>query len=126
MNEEIQKCEKDSKLKLKLLSNNLPRFKTKTTGTKYTPIAIRQEKPYVIYWLLKKYEKELTDSQIAKLVGSTKSTVSAIRNGTYREAITEAKSPIDIGLCTYETLQKAIDKNKRKKEKEEKEEKRNL
>ena len=94
--------------------------KTKTSGTKYTPIALRQEKPYAIYWLIKKYGEDLADYQIAKLVGSTKSTIDSIRNGTYREAITEGKSPMDVGLCSYEDLKKAIEKNRRKKEKLEK------
>lgn len=116
--EEISRCEKNLKSKLTLTSNNLPEMKIKTSGTKYTPISLRQEKPHAIYWLLKKYNNELSESQIAKLVGSTKSTVLAIKNGTFREAITEAKNPMDVGLCTYEDLQKALDKAKRKKERE--------
>jgi len=115
--DEIKKCEKDNKARLTLLENNLPDHKVKTQGTKYTPIALRQEKPYAIYWLIKKYGNELSDSQIAKLVGSTKSTINSIKNGTYREAITEAKSPMDVGLCTYDDLQKAIDKSRKRKEK---------
>ena len=71
-----------------------------------------------IYWLLKKYGNELSNAQIAKLIGSTKSTIEAIKKGTYREAITEAKSPMDVGLCTYSDLQKAIDKSRKKREKE--------
>ena len=54
---------------------------------------------------LKKYGNELSNAQIAKLIGSTKSTIEAIKKGTYREAITEAKSPMDVGLCTYQELE---------------------
>ena len=82
--------------------------------TKYTPISIRQDKPYAILWCIKKYPNELTDSQIAKLTSSTKNTVNAIRNGTYREAIFETKNPMDVGLCTYEELEKALNKTRKK------------
>ena len=113
--EEIDRCQKNSKEKLQLLKNNFPEHKTKTSGTKYTPISLRQEKPYAIYWLIKKYGSELSDSQIAKLIGSTKSTVDSIRNGTYRETINDGKSPMDVGLCTYDDLQKAVNKRKKSK-----------
>ena len=116
--DEIKKCENDSSARLKLISSevidNLPPRKK---DTKYTPISLRQEKPHAILWLIKRYPEELSDSQIAKLVGSTKSTINSIKNGTYREAITEAKSPMDVGLCTYDDLQKAIDKSRKRKEK---------
>ena len=110
---EISRCEKDTKTKLKLYKTELPEHKIKTSGTRYTPLALRQEKPYAAYWLIKKYGNELSDSQIAKLIGSTKSTVNSIRNSTYRETITDGKSPMDVGLCTYDDLQKAVNKRKK-------------
>jgi len=117
--EEIQKCEKNPSLKLQLISSsiieNLPPRKK---DTKYTPISLRQEKPHAILWLIKRYSDELSDSQIAKLTGSTKNTVDAIRKGTYREAILETKSPMDVGLCTYENLENAINKTRKKISKE--------
>tara|TARA_B100000949_G_C14092691_1_gene370689 strand:+ start:207 stop:746 length:540 start_codon:yes stop_codon:yes gene_type:complete len=116
--EEINRCQNKSKAKLNLTKNDLPEHKFKTSGTRYTPLALRQEKPRAIFWLTKKYGDELSDSQIAKLVGSTKSTIDSVRKGTYREAITEGRSPMDVGLCTYDDLQKAIDKSRRKKEKD--------
>ena len=76
---------------------------------------MRQDKPYAILWLIKKYPDEFNDSQIAKLTSSTKNTVNAIRNGVYREAIFETKNPMDIGLCTYEELEKALNKSRKKK-----------
>ena len=75
---------------------------------------MRQEKPYAILWLIKRYPEELTSSQIAKLTGSTKNTVDAVRNGTFREAILESKSPMDIGLCTYEELEKSLNRSRKK------------
>ena len=48
-----------------------------------------------------------------------KNTVEAIRNGTYREAVLESKSPMDTGLCTYQDLEKALNRAKNKKDKAE-------
>ena len=112
--EEITRCEDDSTAQLQLISSktidNLPPRKK---DTKYTPISLRQEKPYAILWLIKRYPIELSSSQIAKLTGSTKNTVDAIRTGTYREAILETKSPMDIGLCTYEELEKSLNRSRK-------------
>ena len=109
--EEIVRCENDSSSNLELISSevidNLPPRKK---DTKYTPISLRQEKPHAILWLIKRYSNELSDSQIAKLTGSTKNTVNSIRNGTYREAVLETKSPMDVGLCTYDELEKVLNK----------------
>ena len=113
--DEISRCENDSLSRLKLISSktidNLPPRKK---DTKYTPISLRQEKPYAILWLIKRYPTELSSSQIAKLTGSTKNTVEAIKNGTYREAVLESKSPMDIGLCSFEDLEKSLNKSRKK------------
>ena len=111
--EEIGRCEKDNNASLNLIKSSViedlpPRKK----DTKYTPLSLRQEKPFAILWLLKRYPNELSSSQIAKLTGSTKNTVEAIKNGTYREAVLEAKSPMDVGLCTYKDLEKTLNRKK--------------
>ena len=111
--EEIERCEKDNSANLTLIKSTViedlpPRKK----DTKYTPLSLRQEKPYAILWLLKRYPSELSSSQIAKLTGSTKNTVEAIKNGTYREAVLEAKSPMDVGLCTYKELEKTLNRKR--------------
>ena len=115
--QEIERCEKDINATLKLIKSTViedlpPRKK----DTKYTPLSLRQEKPYAILWLIKRYPTELSSSQIAKLTGSTKNTVDAIRNGTYREAILEAKSPMDVGLCSYKDLERTLNRTRVKKE----------
>ena len=113
--EEIERCENDSAASIELISSkvidNLPPRKK---DTKYTPISLRQEKPFAILWLIKRYPEELSSSQIAKLTGSTKNTVEAIRNGTFREAVLESKSPMDIGLCTYDELEKSLNRSRKK------------
>ncbi len=111
--EEIERCENDKEAKLKLITSTViddlpPRKK----DTKYTPLSLRQEKPFAILWLIKRYPTELSSSQIAKLTGSTKNTVDAIRTGTYREAVLESKSPMDVGLCTYKELEKTLNRKR--------------
>ncbi len=110
---EIERCENDQDANLNLIKSSViedlpPRKK----DTKYTPLSLRQEKPFAILWLIKRYPTELSSSQIAKLTGSTKNTVEAIRNGTYREAVLESKSPMDVGLCTYKELEKTLNRKR--------------
>tara|TARA_B100002051_G_scaffold245989_1_gene253763 strand:+ start:37 stop:579 length:543 start_codon:yes stop_codon:yes gene_type:complete len=114
--EEIKRCESNEKEDLELITSSIiedlpPRKK----DTKYTPISLRQEKPYAILWLIKRYPNELSSSQIAKLTGSTKNTVEAIKNGTFREAVLEAKSPMDVGLCSYKDLEKSLNRSRNRK-----------
>ena len=71
--EEIKRCEKDSNANLELISSTVVEtLRPRKKDTKYTPISFRQEKPYAILWLIKRYTDELSDTQIAKLTGSTK------------------------------------------------------
>ena len=111
---EIIRCEKDSSANLELISSEvIESLPPRKKDTKYTPISLRQEKPYAILWLIKRYPEELSNSQIAKLTGSTKNTVEAIRTGTYREAVLESKSPMDVGLCTYKELEKSLNRSRK-------------
>ena len=121
--EEIERCEKDQNASLDLIKSNIiEELPPRKKDTKYTPLSLRQEKPFAILWLIKRYPTELSSSQIAKLTGSTKNTVEAIKTGTYREAVLESKSPMDVGLCTYKDLEKSLNRAKNKKDKLEKEE----
>ncbi len=114
--EEIERCEANNNEKLSLIKSTIiEELPPRKKDTKYTPISLRQEKPYAILWLIKRYPTELSSSQIAKLTGSTKNSVEAIKNGTYREAVLEAKSPMDVGLCTYKDLEKALNRKRAKK-----------
>ena len=115
--EEIARCENDSTAKLELIKSEvIESLPPRKKDTNYTPLSLRQEKTYAILWLLKRYPIELSSSQISKLTGSTKNTVDNIRNGTYREAVFETKSPMDIGLCSYLDLEKTLNRPRNKKE----------
>ena len=83
----------------------------------------RQDKPDSALWLLKHYS-QLKDSQIAKLVGITKNSVTAIRNKSYWNFNNlNPKDPVALTLFTQKELLDAIAKAERriKREKKEKE-----
>jgi Uncharacterized protein conserved in bacteria len=90
---------------------------------KYIPLSKRQDKPDSALWLIKQHS-HLKDSQIAKLVGITKESATAIRNKSYWNYNNlNAKDPVAIGLFTQKDLINALEKAERriKKEKKEKE-----
>jgi hypothetical protein len=95
----------------------------KMVGTKYTPIAKREDRPNAIAWLTKNYP-HLADSQICKLVGTTKNTVVGIRTRKYwNMSNVSPKDPVAANLCTQTDLAVAIEKAKKKQERIEKEKK---
>ena len=81
--EEIERCSNDTEANLQIIVNEVS---TKTEQSKkkkkYTPLSKRQDRPDAVYWLIRNHP-ELKDSQVARLVGSTKSTIDAIRNRTH-------------------------------------------
>ena len=90
---------------------------------KYIPLSKRQDKPDSALWLIKQHPS-LKESQIAKLVGITKNSVTAIKNKSYWNFNNlNAKDPVAMGLFTQKDLVEAIEKAERriKREKKEKE-----
>jgi len=112
--EEIARCEKNTNAKLKMMKTDLPKPRARSKGPRYTPVTKRAEKPNAVAYLIKRYP-ELADVQIAKLVGSTKPTVDAIRNKTH-PLMSQLKpvDPLTIGLCTSDELEKAVQKAQRR------------
>ena len=80
--DEIKKCEKNVKLSLKIRNSDIPMPKTKTKGSRYTPLSKRADKPNGIYWLLKNLP-EIPDSKICKIIGTTKNTIKSIKERTF-------------------------------------------
>ena len=113
--EEIRRCEAD--IKANLVASPMERnVKAKNVKTKkvLSP-SQRNDKPNGVAWLLKNYP-EVKDSQICKLIGTTKPTIEAIRNGTHKDSSNiRPKNPITIGLFTEKDLEKAITLSKRAK-----------
>jgi hypothetical protein len=90
---------------------------------KYIPLSKRQDKPDSALWLMK-HHSNLKDTQIAKLVGITKNSVTAIRNKSYWNFNNlTAKDPVAMGLFTQKDLIDSLEKAERriKREKKEKE-----
>lgn len=117
--EEIKRCEADKKAKLKLsaLPSQLIK-KTKKIGKKYTPIAKRQDKPDAIYYLIKKYP-ELQDVQICKLIGTTKSTVQAIRARNHWKINSMREiDPVISGFCKQSELDETVKKARVRRDRE--------
>ena len=113
--QEIKRCEADMSAKLALSKSALRMLhdQKQKQGAKYTPVARRQHKPEGIMWLLKNCP-ELNDAQIAKLIGSTKSTVISIRDKTYWNiANIRPKDPVLLGLCSQTELNLVYEKAKK-------------
>jgi hypothetical protein len=78
----------------------LPEAKRKTRGGRYTPVSRRQDRPNAILWLVRNHP-ELKDSQIMRLVGTTKSTIASIRERTHWNAANlQPMDPVTLGLCS--------------------------
>ncbi len=119
--DEIDLSSKDKDRPLKLLFDDVEVSSNEKKIKKYIPLSKRQDKPDSALWLLKSHPI-LKDSQIAKLVGITKNSVSAIRNKSYWNYNNlNSKDPVAMGLITQKDLLIAIEKAEKRLKKEKKE-----
>jgi hypothetical protein len=108
--EELDRCKNDPTARLVLAESDLPTPNRRTKGPRYVPVARRGDKPDGIAWLVK-HHPELKDSQIVKLIGTTKETIGKIRERTHWNiANITAKHPAMLGLCSQGDLDAAIEK----------------
>ena len=124
--EEIELSSKDENRPLKISSSDIEISNTNKKIKKYVPLSKRQDKPDSALWLIKQHS-QLKDSQIAKLVGVTKNSVTAIRNKNYWNYNNlNPKDPVAMGLFSQKDLLNSIEKSERriKREKKEKEKER--
>ena len=106
--EEIVRCEADPTARLKMQKATIPLPATRTKGPRYTPVAKRQDKPDAVAWLIR-HHPELTDSQISKLIGTTKQTIAAVRDRSHWNfANLRPRDPVLLGLCTQGDLNAAV------------------
>jgi hypothetical protein len=120
--EEIAKAELNPQHRLKLSEPKVevPEVKTKR-GPRYTPVSRRQDRPNAILWLLKNHP-ELKDSQIMRLVGTTKPTIIAIRERSHWNSPNlVAQDPVTLGLCSQIDLDAEVKKAAGRLERERKE-----
>ena len=121
--EEIELSSKDEGRSLQIKNSDIEISGSDKKVKKYVPLSKRQDKPDSALWLLK-HHPQLKDSQIAKLVGVTKNSVTSIRNKSYWNFNNlNPKDPVALNLFTQKELVEAIEKAERriKREKKQKE-----
>ena len=112
--EEINLSSEDNNRPLNLKTNDVEIENTEKKIKRYVPLSKRQDKPDSALWLIKQHSI-LKDSQIAKLVGITKNSATAIRNKSYWNFNNlNAKDPVAMGLFTQKDLADALDKAERR------------
>lgn len=115
---EIDRGENNPLHKLKLKFNPASVGEEKRRGPRYTPLSKRQDRPAAILWLVK-FHPELADSQIAKLIGTTKPTIQSIRERTHWNISNiQPIDPVALGLCKQFELDTAVQKAAERKAKE--------
>ena len=105
--DEIARCENDSTQKLELMKRvQAPEPKKKSP--RYTPLSKRLERPAAITWLVRNHP-ELADSQICKLLGTTKATIQAIRDKSHWNSMNiQPVDPVALGFCRQIDLDAAV------------------
>ena len=104
--EEIEKGQADTDYVLKM--HKEPDPITRTKGPRYTPVSKRQDKPDGIAWIIRNHP-EVTDGQIGKLIGTTRTTIGAIRDRSHwNMANIQPKDPVTLGLTSQRELDAAV------------------
>ncbi len=110
--EEIHKGENNPDYRLKMLKGPEPVRRTK--GPRYTPVSKRQDKPDGIAWILRNHA-EVSDGAIGKLIGTTRTTIAAIRDRTHWNISNiTPKDPVTLGLCSQRELDALVAKTAKK------------
>ena len=119
--EEIELSSKDESRPLEIKSTDIEISNSEKKTKKYIPLSKRQDKPDSALWLLK-HHNILKDSQIARLVGITKNSVSSIRNKSYWNYNNlSPKDPVALNLFSQKDLLEAVEKAERRLKREKKE-----
>jgi hypothetical protein len=110
---EMARCEADPKARLTLAKSVASDVKVpKRKEPRYTPLSKRQDRPDAIAWLLRNHP-ELSDPQVCKLLGTTKTTVNAVRDRTHwKSQEIRPRDPVLLGLCQQIELDEAISRAK--------------
>ena len=110
--EEIERGQADSNYVLKM--QKAPVEVTRTKGPRYTPVSKRQDKPDGIAWILRSHP-EISDAQISKLIGTTRNTITAIRERSHWNIQNiQPKDPVTLGLCSQRELDAVVAKAAKK------------
>ena len=91
-----------------LVMQKAPVEVTRTKGPRYTPVSKRQDKPDGIAWLLRNHP-EISDAQISRLIGTTRNTITAIRERSHWNIQNiQPKDPVTLGLCSQRELDAVV------------------
>ena len=105
---EIEKGQEDPNYHLRMFK--APVTANRTKGPRYTPVSKRQDKPDGIAWILRNHP-EVSDAQIGKLIGTTRTTIAAIRDRSHWNiANINPKDPVTLGLCSQRELDAIVAK----------------
>jgi hypothetical protein len=106
--EELDRCISDPKASLQISVSVVDSLRKNTKKAKYTPVARRHDKPDAIYWLIKTCP-DIQDTQIAKLIGTTKSTIAALRDRSHWNMQNiRPRDPVLLGICSQSDLDKVL------------------
>ena len=106
--DELDRCGADPDAQLVQAIPTNPQPQAKSKGARYTPVSKRQDRPDAIAWLVKNYP-ELSDAQISKLIGTTKPTITAVRDKSHWNAPNiKLQNPVNLGLCSGQDLEKLV------------------
>jgi hypothetical protein len=119
--EELDKAQADPSYRMKAQqSRHAELLKTNKKAPRYTPVSRRQDRPDAIAWFVKNHP-EVTDAQIAKFLGTTKSTIETVRDGTHwNKTQIKPVDPVTLGLGTQMELDALVKKAAEKKAKDDK------
>ncbi|MEH3106215.1 MAG: DUF1013 domain-containing protein [Sphingomonas fennica] len=105
---EIDKGQADPKYRLVIEKG--PEQVRRTKGPRYTPVSKRQDKPDGIAWIIRNHP-EVSDGAIGKLIGTTRTTIAAIRDRSHWNiANITPKDPVTLGLCSQRELDAIVAK----------------
>ncbi|UMM63187.1 DUF1013 domain-containing protein [Aristophania vespae] len=104
---EIKRCEANPKAKLKIIATANP-VARRAKGARYTPVSKRNDRPDAIAFILRQFP-QLSDTQIVRLLGTTKDTIAKIRDKQHwNSANIKPRDPVILGLCTQTDLNAAV------------------
>lgn len=109
---EIERGQNDANYSLQM--QKAPVQVSRTKGPRYTPVSKRQDKPDGIAWIIRAHP-EISDAQISKLIGTTRNTITAIRDRSHWNISNiQPKDPVTLGLCSQRELDAVVSKAAKK------------
>jgi hypothetical protein len=99
--EEIDRAQTDPSYRMKAQkSRHAELLKPVKKAPRYTPVSRRQDRPDAIAWFVRNHP-EVTDAQVAKILGTTKSTIDQVRDRTHWNSPNiKPVDPVTLGLVT--------------------------